>query len=711
MSTLPFPDFGSLLRRHRRAAGLTQEELAERAGISEDTISILERGVSRFPHQETVELLAEALRLPPAERAHFSAVARGRLTGPEGLPDLSPFSPTEWESPPVVLAQRLHASRDQLPVPPTPLLGREQEVQTICTLVQSPAIRLLTLTGSAGVGKTRLALQVAREVVDDFPSGVHFISLAALRDPALVLPAIAQSLGLEAVTNRSPLIHLQTYLRDQHLLLVLDNFEQIIPAALQLAEMLSGCPDLHLLVTSREVLHLRVEQQFEVAPLTLPILPSRDRRQPMDWQALAQSPAVQLFVQRAQAVHPEFQLTPGNVSSVAEICIRLDGIPLAIELAAPRIRLLSPQALLARLAGRLQVLSGEDQDLPERQRTLRDTIAWSYDLLTSPDQRLFRRLAIFLDGCTLPAAEAVCQELDQREADLFQEMASLLDKSLVKRVASTEEEPRFLLLEMLREFGLEQLAARGELEATRLAHARYYLHLAEEAFPELSASHQERWLDRLERDEENLRATLVWLVEQGERGHQPMELALRLGGSWSATGCPAGLGGRPWTSWNAPSGAEQACLGACRRERSSVPGIWRSTWATWCKPRRWPGTSVRCARNREIPPTWPGRSRCLEWWRCAAAMLLRRGNCMRRPWRSDGRVGTRRAWPGRSSTWRTRRWLRDWTLAPSPGSPRAWRYFRGAPIRAGRPECWTSWAGSRWSTGTGSLPVRSWKKG
>ena len=431
----------------------------------------------------------------------------------------------------------LNTHPNNLPVQPTPLVGREREVAQVCELLHRDEVRLVTLTGPGGIGKTRMGLQVAVELSELFADGMFFVDLAPIREPALVVPTIAQTLGIREVADQSLLEHLKEGLQQQQALLLLDNFEQVLSAAVQVADLLIACPRLKVLVTSREVLHVRAEQEFTVPPLALP-----DTKQLPDLAALAQYEAVALFLQRARATKPDFQLTTANARAVAEICNCLDGLPLAIELAAARLKLLPPQALLARLAQRLHVLTGGAQDAPARQQTLRNTIAWSYYLLDAEEQRLFRRLAVFVGGCTLAAVEAVCEALGKERGKVFDGVASLIDKSLVQQRAHKEEEPRLVMLETIREYGLECLATSGEMEDTRRAHAVYYLRLSEEAEPKLVGPQQAVWLERLEREHENLRAALQWLLNQAadEEARPSREMALRLSGAllefWLAHG-------------------------------------------------------------------------------------------------------------------------------------------------------------------------------
>jgi predicted ATPase/DNA-binding CsgD family transcriptional regulator len=418
-----------------------------------------------------------------------------------------------------------HASKHTLPAQLTPLIGREQEVVAVGHLLHREDVRLVTLTGAGGIGKTRLGLQVAVELSDLFPDGVYFVNLAPISDPEFVVPTIAQTLGIREAAGQSLLERLQEELHQKQLLLVLDNFEQVVNAASQLVDLLAACPKLKLLVTSREVLHVRAEREFAVPPLALP-----DPTHLPELAELSRYAAIALFTQQAQAVKSDFQVTAANAQAIAEICVRLDGLPLAIELAAARVKLFPPQTLLARLDQRLHILTSGARDAPVRQQSLRNTLAWSYELLHAEEQRLFRRLSAFVGGCTLQSIEALCAALDKSNGvgQVLGGVASLIDKSLLQQTEQEGEEPRLVMLETIREYGLEVLTVSREMEITRQAHALYYLRLAEEAEPELAGPQQAVWLERLEQEYDNLRAALRWSLERGEVGVS-IEMALRLG--------------------------------------------------------------------------------------------------------------------------------------------------------------------------------------
>lgn len=426
------------------------------------------------------------------------------------------------------MSDQLKVRFHNLPAQLTSLIGREQEVVAVCALLRRPEVRLVTLTGTGGVGKSRLSLQVATDLLDDFTDGTCFIPLASISDAELVVATIIRTLGVKETGEHSLFELLITYLQDKHLLLVLDNFEQVLAAAQELSDLLADCPLLKIVVTSRAVLHIRGEHEFLVPPLALP-----DLTHLPDSETLSHYAAVALFLERARASKPDFQLTLTNSRAIAEICVRLDGLPLAIELAAARIKLLPPQALLTRLEHRLQVLTIGARDVPARQQTLRNALAWSYDLLDAEEQRLFRRLSVFAHGCTLGAMEALYGVLGEMPANVLDGAASLIDKSLLYQTRQEGEESRLVMLETIREYGLECLTESGEMEITRKAHAAYYLALAEQAELELRGPQQVVWLERLEQEHDNLRTALQRLLEQvgGEESEQSIgerEMALRL---------------------------------------------------------------------------------------------------------------------------------------------------------------------------------------
>jgi predicted ATPase/transcriptional regulator with XRE-family HTH domain len=506
---------------------MTQEVLAERAGLSVATIGALEEDRRRQPYPHTVAAIAEALGLSADERVALQAAVPLRAQALDLAPSGS-GAPPHAAGPVPPAASARAAARVRLPVPPTPLIGRDEEI-TAATALLDPArsaVRLLTLTGPGGVGKTRLALAVAAALVEAYPDGVVFVDLAPVRDPRLVPATIAHALELRESGGRSARELLLDHLQERHLLLVLDNFEHLLGAAPLLAELVAGCPQLALLVTSRAVLRLRPERRFAVAPLPTPAEGSPAA------ETVAASPAVRLFVERARAVAPAFVLDVGNAAAVGAICRRLDGVPLAIELAAARAGLLWPDALLRRLERRLPLLTGGPADLPERQQALRQTIAWSYDLLGPAEQGLFRRLAVFAGGWTLAAAETVCAGTDLAAEEVLERLGVLVDNSLVHRTLAADDEPRFGMLETVREFASEQLEAWDEPEDRRRRHAAYVLALAAVAAPALHSHEQAAWLARLEPEHANVRAALAWCAD-----HDPaagLRLAVDLGPFWRA---------------------------------------------------------------------------------------------------------------------------------------------------------------------------------
>jgi predicted ATPase/DNA-binding NarL/FixJ family response regulator len=397
---------------------------------------------------------------------------------------------------------------NNLPVQSTPLIGRETEVDALSSMLRRTDVRLLILTGPPGIGKTRLGIQVAANLLDDFPDGIYFVPLAPIGDPELVIPTIAQAVGVKEMAGQPLVQSLQSFLKDKNALLLLDNFEQVARAAPLLSELLADSPGVKMLITSRELLHLYGEHDYPVPPLSLP-----QPGKPPDLDALSRYEAVALFVQRAQAVSPGFELTDHNAHAIVEICLRLDGLPLAIELAAARILVLPPEELLARLKNRLILLTGGARNLPERQRTLRATLDWSYNLLDAAEQTLFRKLGVFVGGCTLEAIEEVCgSELGMYTLD---GVTSLVGKSLLQRQEGVAGEPRFMMLETIREYAREKLEESGEGNTIRHRHADFLVEFVERAAPELWGRRQGEWLDRIEQELGNLRAAMEWSLAYG----------------------------------------------------------------------------------------------------------------------------------------------------------------------------------------------------
>ncbi len=509
MSNAP-PSFGLLLRRYRATAGLTQDELAERAGLSTRGISDLERGARERPHRDTVQMLADALDLSAEERAILSAAARthGSVHEAVALPD----APTN------------------LPTPLTSLIGREDDTRRVRALLGRADVRLVNLTGPGGVGKTRLALHVAADLRLQFPDGTFVVPLASLRDPGLVPPTIAHTLGLHETNDEPPLTRLIAHLRAKRLLLVLDNFEHLLAAAPVVSDLLVASPDLKVVTTSRALLHLSGEHEYAVPPLALP-----DAYHASDIVRLPDVPAAALFLERLAAIAPGSAFSGVDAPAIAAICMRVDGLPLAIELAAARSKHFTVQELAARLDHRLQLLTHGPRDLPARQQTLRDTIAWSYDLLTPNEQRLLRWLAVFVGGWTIARAEALCRRDDGWPIAIMDGLATLVDSSLVRAERGTDGRTRYTMLETIREFAEEQLAASGEEETARRRHADVMLAWSDEAERGLQSGERTAWSRASVAELDNVRAALRWSLDRDET-----ERALRIVGNldwfWDAVG-------------------------------------------------------------------------------------------------------------------------------------------------------------------------------
>jgi non-specific serine/threonine protein kinase len=489
MAAMPSGSFGDLLRLYRLAAGLTQEELAERANLSARAISDLERGARSRPWRDTVQLLVNALRLSEPDRVQLEEAAR-RATAPGRQPSADYDHAGELAHP------------HNLPVQLTSFVGRDREVADVKARLADA--RLLTLAGPGGCGKTRLALQVATDVLATYSDGVWFVDLAPLGEPALIPEGIANVLGIQNGSGQPTLDILTAYLHRRQALLILDNCEHLIDACARFAEtLIRACPQLRILATSREPLGIPGEVPWRVPPLAVPDLPAATNSESRILQAVNQSEAGQLFVERAAVAEPRFALTLENARAVAEVCRRLDGIPLAIELAAARTTVLSVEEIAARLDQRFRLLTGGSRTALRRQQTLQAAIDWSYDLLAEDERVVLRRLAVFAGSFSLAAAEAVCSP------DVLEVLGRLVAKSLVQ-VEAAGGETRYRLLETIRQYATEKLLTAGEATLARDRHFTWYLHLAERAEPELFGRNEDTWFDRLDREYPNIAAALEW---------------------------------------------------------------------------------------------------------------------------------------------------------------------------------------------------------
>lgn len=500
-------NFGRLLRRLREAAGLTQAELAERAGISEKAVGALESGRRQRPYPSTVRALADALGLTEHERAELLGAVPSRA------------------------GASLSQSPARIPAAPSPIIGRSRELANVADLLADSGTRLITITGPGGVGKTRLALEVASREMERGGRRVAFVPLAPLSDPVLVLPAIAQALELPENPGGPLPARLGAHLAGEPLLLVLDNLEHLLEAASDLAALLEAAPNLTIIATSRAPLRIRAEHEVPLKPLDLP-----DMTEIPALEDVANSPAVQLFIDRARTVVPDFELNASNFTAVAAICRRLDGLPLALELVAARLRALSPLELLARLEHALPVLGGGARDLPERQQTLEAAIEWSYKLLDGDEQVAFRRLAPLTGGWTLEAAEMVAGWGDLEEREIADLLAGLIEQSLVTAQTQTDGSTRYAMLETIRQYARKLAADAGEFDHLRDRHLAWCLQYAQQAMRELRGPDQHLWLDRLEREHDNMRAALLWAGEKPMHKKHELRLATALWRFWETRG-------------------------------------------------------------------------------------------------------------------------------------------------------------------------------
>jgi predicted ATPase/transcriptional regulator with XRE-family HTH domain len=547
-SPIQVTTFGELLKYLRRRARMTQQDLSIATGYSVGQICRLEQN-QRLPDVAAIAALfipALDLHNEPALAAQLlelAAAARGESLAGHSvtLTQTTRHQTRETTEETVVPAVGQDARPltkqtplrtrpvNNLPAAPTPLFGRHQDVTMLLDLLLRADTRLLTITGAPGVGKTRLVLAAAQTIADapetvPFPAGIFFVSLAPVRQPTLVLPAIARALGLTNSSNMPIADVLAVYLREKRLLLILDNFEQILPAGPAIAELLATCPLLKILVTSREPLRLRAERRLPLAPLALPELAALS-----DVATLAENPAVALFVERAEAVLPTFRLTDENAAAVAAICVRLDGLPLALELVAARIETLPVDRLLEELTHRLALLTDGPADLPARQQTLHNAIAWSYELLDPAEQQLFVRLGIFAGGCTVAAATAICQDVaSAEEIPMLTRLLNMARRSLVQQQIVAGE-TRFLLLETLRAYSLEQLQARGDLDTMQRRHLSYFQQFCAEAWTQMGQPDELIWLSRFQAENANLHEALDWVTQSPALPKTNVETGIQLG--------------------------------------------------------------------------------------------------------------------------------------------------------------------------------------
>jgi predicted ATPase/transcriptional regulator with XRE-family HTH domain len=529
------PSFGQWLRQRRRSHDLTQTELARQVGCAVGTLRNIEADDAR-PSKQLAARLARVLGVAEDDVPAVVAFARGSGPAPDAtgaayaLP-LSPAASTAGAS------RTPRTPHPNLPAQLTTLIGRTREVDEVRALLLRPDVRLVTLTGSGGTGKTRVAVQVVAGLPDSFPDGIYFVDLAAITDPDLVLATVAQTLGV--ADGGQPLgARLAAALRDQSLLLLLDNFEQVVEAGPAVVGVLAACPDVKALITSRVALGVAGEYAWPVPPLPLP-----DRAHLPPFEQITQYESVRLFSERAYAANPAFAITTGNAPAVAEICYQLDGLPLAIELVAAWARLFEPRALLARLDHRLTYLTGGGRDRPTRQQTMRNTIDWSYRLLTPAEQLLFRRVSVFMGGATLPAIDAVCGG----DGDVVARVSALASQSLLRILPGSsdgvESEPRIGMFETIREYALEQLAASPEAETIRRRHADYFMALAVEAAAQWTTPTVDAWIEKLNRENDNMRAALQW-ARDGGNGLIGLRLAGALWKFWQGYGYTSE--GRVW---------------------------------------------------------------------------------------------------------------------------------------------------------------------